>query len=219
MTQEEKKQRVAEAALSHLPFDGVLGVGSGSTVDCLIQALGSVRGRLRGVVAASLNSERRLCALGIEVLELNQVDRLPLYIDGADEANPHKHLLKGGGGAMVREKILAEAADRFLCILDDSKLVEALALRRPLPVEVLPLARGLAARRFTGWGLRPEWRRDFLSDNGHPILDLHGCAGRSLLELEERLNRLPGVVGHGLFVSCPADLLLVAGSRGVREVA
>ena len=219
MTQEEKKQLAAKAALAHIPPGAVLGIGSGSTVDYFIDALEAVRSRLKGVVAASLDSERRLRARGIEVLDLNQVDTLPLYVDGADEANPHKHLLKGGGGALVREKIIASAADRFLCILDDSKLVDALGQRRPLPVEVLPLARSLVARRLVRWGLRPEWRRDFLSDNGHPILDVHGCHGRPLLELEESLNNLPGIVGNGLFVRHPADLLLVAGKRGVREMA
>jgi ribose 5-phosphate isomerase A len=209
----EKKQRVAAAALEYLRDDMVLGVGTGSTVNALIGQLVPWKARLRGAVSSSEASSARLRALGIPVLDLNEVPDLGLYIDGADEANPARELIKGGGGALTREKIIAAAARRFVCIVDDSKLVDVLG-RFPLPVEVIPMARELVARELAALGGKPVWRSGFVTDNGNQILDVHGLRIAAPRELESRINQLAGVVTVGLFAARPADVVIVGGDEG-----
>jgi ribose 5-phosphate isomerase A len=209
----EKKQRVAAAALEYLRDDMVLGVGTGSTVNALIGQLVPWKARLRGAVSSSEASSARLRALGIPVLDLNEVPDLGLYIDGADEANPARELIKGGGGALTREKIIAAAARRFVCIVDDGKLVDVLG-RFPLPVEVIPMARELVARELAALGGKPVWRSGFVTDNGNQILDVHGLRIAAPRELESRINQLAGVVTVGLFAARPADVVIVGGDEG-----
>lgn len=210
----EKKKRAALAALEYLEEGTVLGVGTGSTVNQFIDALGPWRGRLQGAVSSSEASTARLRALGIEVLDLNDVGSLGLYVDGADEATRDRHLIKGGGGALTREKIVAGASRRFVCIADDSKLVERLG-RFPLPIEVIPMARAFVARQLPG---RPVWRQSCVTDNGNHILDVHDLSIADPVALERDLNQIPGVVTVGLFAARPADVLLIAGDQGVRKL-
>ncbi len=212
----EKKQRVAAAALEFMRDGMILGVGTGSTVNALIDQLGPWRGRLRGAVSSSEASSARLRALGIPLFDLNDLPSLDLYIDGADEANPARELIKGGGGALTREKIVAAAATRFICIIDDSKLVEVLG-RFPLPVEVIPMARALVARQLHALGGWPAWREDVVTDNGNHILDVHELRIADPKALEATLNQWPGVVTVGLFAARPADVLLVAGDDGIQQ--
>ncbi len=213
----EKKQRVAAAALDYLRDDMVLGVGTGSTVNALIEQLAPRKPRLRGAVSSSEASSARLRALGIPVLDLNEVPDLGLYIDGADEANPARELIKGGGGALTREKIIAAAARRFVCIVDDSKLVDVLG-RFPLPVEVIPMARELVARELAALGGKPVWRSGFVTDNGNQILDVHGLRIAAPRELESRINQLAGVVTVGLFAARPADVVIIGGDEGTSTI-
>jgi len=212
----EKKQRVAAAALEYLRDGMVLGVGTGSTVNALIEQLAPWKTRLRGAVSSSEASSARLRALGIPVLDLNEVADLGLYIDGADEANPDRELIKGGGGALTREKIIAAAAGTFVCIVDDSKLVEVLG-RFPLPVEVIPMARELVARALVALGGRPLWRAGFTTDNGNQILDVHGLQIQAPRTLEASINQLAGVVTVGLFAARPADVVIVGTDSGTRR--
>jgi len=212
----EKKQRVAAAALEYLRDGMVLGVGTGSTVNALIEQLAPWKTRLRGAVSSSEASSARLRALGIPVLDLNEVADLGLYIDGADEANPDRELIKGGGGALTREKIIAAAAGTFVCIVDDSKLVEVLG-RFPLPVEVIPMARELVARALVALGGRPLWRAGFTTDNGNQILDVHGLQIQAPRTLEATINQLAGVVTVGLFAARPADVVIVGTDSGTRR--
>jgi ribose 5-phosphate isomerase A len=207
----EKKKRAALAALEYLEEGTVIGVGTGSTVNQFIDALGPWRGRLRGAVSSSEASTLRLHALGIEVLDLNDVGSLGLYVVGADEATRDRHLIKGGGGALTREKIVAAASRRFVCIADDSKLVERLG-RFPLPVEVIPMARAFVARQLPG---RAVWRKDCITDNGNHILDIHDLSIADPVALERDLNQIPGVVTVGLFAARPADVLILAGDQGI----
>lgn len=216
MTQDERKRRVAEAALRHVPEGEVIGVGTGSTVNFFIDALAGIKERIRGAVSSSEQSTARLRAHGIEVFDLNDIDRLPVYIDGADEIDPHGAMIKGGGGALTREKIIAEAADRFVCIVDDSKLVEVLG-RFPLPVEVIPMARELVARKLRAMGGDPRERRGFITDNGNVILDVHGLHIAHPREMETRINQIPGVVTVGLFALRGADLALIGSADGIQE--
>ena len=209
-----KKRRAAEAALQHVPAGCVLGVGTGSTVRFLIEALAAHPGQVRAAVSSSNASTTLLQAAGIPVLDLNDVTELPLYIDGADEATRAHHLIKGGGGALTREKIIAAAASRFICIIDDSKLVGTLGIF-PLPIEVIPMARTLIARRLEARGARPVWRQGCVTDNGNHILDVHDLPIPDPPALEDELTGLAGVVTVGLFARRPADVLLVGTDQGV----
>lgn len=214
MNQDEKKRLVAEAALDYVPDGCIVGVGTGSTANFFIDALGARRDRVRGAVASSEASAARLRALGIPLFDLNEVDELPVYVDGADETTRERALIKGGGGALTREKIVAAASKTFVCVVDDSKLVAQLG-RFPLPVEVIPLARALVARQLTALGGRPVLREGFITDNGNEILDVHGLAISAPADLETTINQLTGVVTNGLFARRPADVLLMATDRGV----
>ena len=214
MNQDDKKRLVAEAALDYVPDGCIVGVGTGSTANFFIDALGARRDRLRGAVASSEASAARLRALGIPLFDLNDVDELPVYVDGADETTRDRCLIKGGGGALTREKIVAAASKTFVCVVDDSKLVAQLG-RFPLPVEVIPLARALVARQLTALGGKPVLREGFVTDNGNQILDVHGLTISAAAELETTLNQLTGVVTNGLFARRPADVLLMATDGGV----
>jgi ribose 5-phosphate isomerase A len=216
MSAVEKKKRAAAAALPHLQENTVIGVGTGSTVNCFIDALAAHPPRIRAV-ASSEATRARLAAAGIAVVDLNEVGELTLYVDGADQATRRRHLIKGGGGALTREKIVAEAARDFICILDDGKLADTLGAF-PLPVEVIPMARNLVARRLARFGGRPVWRRGFVTDNGNHILDVHGLVIADPPTLESAINQIPGVVTVGLFAARPADLLLVGTDQGVLEI-
>jgi len=208
-----KKRRAAAAALGHIPPGSVLGVGTGSTVRFLIEALAAHRGQVRAAVSSSNASTALLQAAGIPVLDLNDVTELPLYIDGADEATRAHHLIKGGGGALTREKIIAAAAGRFVCIIDESKLVGTLGAF-PLPIEVIPMARTLIARQLEARGARPVWRQACVTDNGNHILDVHDLSIQDPPALEAELTGLTGVVTVGLFARRPADVLLVGTDQG-----
>jgi ribose 5-phosphate isomerase A len=211
----EKKQRAAAAALDYLRNGMVLGVGTGSTVNAFIDQLEPWRTRLAGAVSSSEASTARLRALGIPVLDLNEVDGLGVYVDGADEANPRRELIKGGGAALTREKIVAAAARTFVCIVDDSKLVPVLG-RFPLPVEVIPMARSLVARELARLGGTARWREGVVTDNGNHILDVHGLQIDDARGLESAINQLAGVVCNGLFAARPADVLVIGSDAGVR---
>jgi ribose 5-phosphate isomerase A len=208
-----KKRRAAEAALKHIPAGSVLGVGTGSTVRFLIEALAAHPGQVRAAVSSSNATTALLDAAGIPVLDLNDVADLPLYIDGADEATRARHLIKGGGGALTREKIVAAAAACFICIVDESKLVGALGAF-PLPIEVIPMARTLVTRRLEARGARPVWRQGCVTDNGNHIIDVHGLSIPDPPALEGELACLAGVVTVGLFAKRPADMLLVGTDQG-----
>jgi ribose 5-phosphate isomerase A len=203
--------------LSYIKDGIALGVGTGSTVDLLIDALPPYAAKLTAVVSSSKRSTRRLEAVGIRVSELEQVGDLDLYIDGADEATKHLHLIKGGGGALTREKVLAAAARRFVCIIDETKLVAALG-RFPLPVEVIPMAEAFVARQMVKAGGQPILRAGFVTDNGNHILDVHELKIVNPVEMETRFNQIPGIVTVGLFANRRADVLLVGGSSGVRTL-
>ena len=218
MTQDELKQAVAQAALRQIPQDQIIGVGTGSTVNFFIDALATIKHKVRGAVSSSERSTERLKAHGIAVLDLNDVDRIQVYVDGADEIDASGAMIKGGGGALTREKIIAEAADRFVCIVDASKLVSTLG-KFPLPVEVVPMARELVARRLRALGGDPRLRKDYLTDNGNIILDVHGLTISRPRELETSINQIPGVVTVGLFAHRGADVALVGTPGGVQEHA
>jgi ribose 5-phosphate isomerase A len=217
MSQDAYKQRAAEAAIEFVESGSVIGVGTGSTVNHFIEALGRMRQRIDGAVSSSEASTQRLEALGIEVLDLNSVGTLPLYVDGADESNAHLQLIKGGGGALTREKIVAAASERFVCIADDAKLVDVLGAF-PLPIEVIPMAQSLVARELVVRGGRPVLRTGVVTDNGNIILDAHDLEILQPAELESDLNDIPGVVTVGLFARRPADVLLLGGPGGVRQM-
>jgi ribose 5-phosphate isomerase A len=217
LSAEEKKQQVATAALKMLRDGMVLGVGTGSTVNALIDQLAPWKTRLRGAVSSSSASTARLQSLGIPVFDLNDVPDLGIYIDGADEANPRRELIKGGGAALTREKIVAAAARTFVCIIDDSKLVEVLG-RFPLPVEVIPMARELVARQLATLGGNPVWRAGVITDNGNQIIDVHGLNISEPRALETSINQLAGVVSVGLFAARPADLLIIGTDTGTRSI-
>jgi ribose 5-phosphate isomerase A len=217
MTQDEQKQLVAREALKHVVEDAVVGVGSGSTVNHFIDALAAIKGRIEGAVAASEASAGRLKKHGIRVLDLNAVDELPVYVDGADEVNEHLYMVKGGGGALTREKIIAAVARRFVCICDASKLVGVLG-RFPLPVEVIPMARSHVGRELRRLGGYPELREGFKTDNGNLVIDCRGLTITDPPGLESTLNNVAGVVTNGLFARRPADLLLLGGPDGVKTL-
>lgn len=211
------KRRAAQAALPWLASHEVVGIGTGSTVQQFIELLALDRGNLRAVVSSSNQSTRALEAAGIPVIDLNEVGELPLYIDGADEANAARQLIKGGGGALTREKIIAAVSKVFVCIADAGKLVSTLGAF-PLPVEVIPMARALVARRLTAIGGRPVPRAGFITDNGNHILDVHGLNIIDPVALESALNQIPGVVTVGLFAQRPADVLLIGADAGVTRI-
>lgn len=217
MSSDERKRRAARAALDCLEPGAMLGVGTGSTVNHFIDALAERRDDVPAAVASSEDTARRLRAAGIDVRELNEVGTLSVYVDGADEANRHLQLVKGGGGALTREKIIAAASRRFVCIVDADKRVSVLG-RFPLPVEVIPMARSFVARQLAALGGQPELRRDFTTDNGNVILDVHNLEIAEPIRLEREINDIPGVLCNGLFALRPADLLLVGGDDGVERV-
>jgi ribose 5-phosphate isomerase A len=217
MTQDELKQAVARMAIRYLVDDAYVGVGTGSTADYFIDELAKVRHRIKGAVASSLRSEQRLKAHGIAVEELNNVGDLPVYIDGADEVTERGAMIKGGGGALTREKVVAAAARRFVCIVDDSKLVPVLG-KFPLPVEVIPMARSYVARQLLLLGGRPGWRMGFVTDNGNAILDVHGLPLADPAGMEARIRSIAGVVTVGLFAQRGADIVLVSREAGVTEI-
>ena len=217
MTKEDRKRAAARSALEHVPAGCILGVGTGSTTNHFIDELVGIRDRIEGAVASSEASAARLRRIGIPLVELIDAGSFPLYVDGADEATPRRELIKGGGGALTREKILAAAAERFVCIVDDGKMVDRLGAF-PLPVEVIPMARGVVAGEIGRIGGRAVLREEFETDNGNVVLDVHDLDIERPRELEEALNHLPGVVSNGLFCRRPADLVLVGGSRGVTRI-
>ena len=217
MDQDQKKLIAAKASLDYIESDIVLGVGTGSTVNHLIQLLPSVRDKIRAVVSSSIATTALLEEHGFEISMLNAVSDVDLYIDGADEATKHRELIKGGGGALTREKILAGAARRFICIIDDSKQVGMLGTF-PLPLEVIPMAQSQVARKLSHMGGHPIWREKFVTDNGNHILDIHDLQITNPREIETRLNQIPGVVTAGLFAHRTADVLLVGGDTGVKTL-
>ena len=217
MDADARKKAAARAALEFVQDGMLVGVGTGSTVNHFIDALAEQRHRISGAVSSSEASTVRLRAAGIEVVALNDAGDLSLYVDGADEATRHLHLIKGGGGALTREKIVAAASRRFVCIIDDSKLVAVLG-RFPLPVEVIPMARSLVARRLVALGGQPVYREGFTTDNGNVILDVHNLNITDPVALETEISLLAGVVSVGLFARRGADLLLVAGANGVNTL-
>ena len=217
MDAQQKKRKAAEAAIAFIEPGTKLGVGTGSTVNCLIELLPDVRSSIETVVSSSRASTELLEARGFEVSTLNEAGDLDVYIDGADESNKRLQLIKGGGGALTREKIVAGASRRFVCIVDDSKLVGMLG-SFPLPVEVIPMAQSFIARQFIKMRAQPVWREGFVTDNGNHILDIHDLAIPNPLEMETRLNQLPGIVTVGIFAKRSADVLLIAGDDGVREM-
>ena len=218
MTQDDKKRAAALAALEELEPGGIVGVGTGSTTNHFIEALAGRRELVAGAVASSEGSAERLRGAGIRLVDLNDVESLPVYVDGADEANGERELIKGGGGALTREKVIASAAECFVCIVDDSKLVKRLGVF-PLPVEVLPLAVRQVSRRIATLGARPAQREGVSTDNGNRILDGHGLRIDDAGQIEDLLNLIPGVVENGLFSRRRADRLLVGTGSGVKRIA
>lgn len=214
---DEQKRAAALAAIGYVPGDAVIGVGTGSTANFFIDELVRIRHRIRGAVASSEATAARLKQAGIAVLDLNGVDELPVYIDGADEITRHLMMIKGGGGAMTREKIAAAVARRFICIADDRKLVDVLGAF-PVAVEVIAMARSYVARELVRLGGRPALRQGFISDNGHPLLDVSGFDMVNPVELETRINQIAGVVDNGVFARRPADVLLLATGKGVETI-
>ena len=217
MTPEQAKQLVAQAAIEYIEWDWVVGVGTGSTANLFIDELAKMKNNIDGAVASSEASAERLRGHGIKVYELNQVGSLPIYIDGADESTKHLHLIKGGGAALTREKIVAAASDKFICIADDSKLVDTLGAF-PLPVEVIPMARAYIARQLVKLGGNPIWREGVTTDNGNIILDVHDLKISNPVETERQINQLAGVVTNGLFAQRSADVLLLGGENGVSTI-
>ena len=215
MTQDEMKQAVARAAIQYVPEGSTIGVGTGSTANYFIAELGKIKHKLEGAVASSEATAQRLKSLRIPVLDLNSVNELPVYVDGADEITEHLHMIKGGGGALTREKIIAAVAKQFVCIADRSKLVDVLG-KFPLPVEVIPLARGYVARQLVKLGGAPELRRGFTTDNGNIIIDVHGLTILNPPEFEEKLNQIDGLVCNGVFAKRPANVLLLGTAEGVK---
>ncbi|PLY14409.1 MAG: ribose 5-phosphate isomerase A [Sedimenticola sp.] len=217
MDQDQLKKMAAEAALDYLGDSRIIGVGTGSTVNHFIDALAKIKGRIEGTVSSSEASTARLKAHGIAVLDLNAAGELDVYVDGADESNSHLHLIKGGGGALTREKIIAGASKRFICIADDAKLVDVLG-NFPLPVEVIPMARSHVARQLVKLGGTPVWRENFITDNGNVILDVHNLRIMEPVKMEQAINNIAGVVTTGIFAIRPADLLLLGTADGIKTI-
>jgi ribose 5-phosphate isomerase A len=218
VTQDELKQAVAREAIKHVVEDAVVGVGTGSTANFFIDELAKIKNRISGAVASSDRSAERLKGHGIRLFDLNSVNELPVYIDGADEITEHLAMIKGGGGALTREKIVAAVAKKFVCIADESKLVPVLG-RFPLPVEVIPMARAYVARQMVKLGGRPELRENFTTDNGNIVLDVRGLSILNPVELETAINNIAGVVTNGLFARRGADVLLLGTKAGVKAIA
>lgn len=217
MTKDEMKQAVAKAALEYVQSGTVIGVGTGSTANFFIDALAGIKHKIEGAVASSVATADRLKGHGIQVLELNETGDLPLYVDGADEATQHLHLIKGGGGALTREKIVAAASKKFVCIADEAKLVGVLG-EFPLPIEVIPMARSFVARQIVKLGGNPMLRENFTTDNGNLIIDVRGLEILEPAKLEATLNNIPGIVTNGLFAIRPADVLLLGSEKGIRRI-
>ena len=217
MTQDTYKHGAATAALSYIKDGMSLGIGTGSTVDVFIEVLQPLAGKLGPIVSSSARSTKRLAELGMQAVELGSTGDLDLYVDGADEATKHRHLIKGGGGALTREKILAAASRRFICIIDETKLVPTLG-RFPLPVEVIPMAQSYVARQMVKAGGQPIWREGFVTDNGNHVIDVHNLKIANPLEVETRFNQIAGVVTVGIFANRPADVLLIGGAGGVKVI-
>jgi ribose 5-phosphate isomerase A len=217
MTQDEQKRAAAQAAIQHIPIGAVIGVGTGSTANYFIDELAKIKHKIEGAVASSEATAQRLSKHGIDVLDLNTVTDLPVYVDGADEITKHLHMIKGGGGALTREKIVAAVARKFICIADQSKLVNILGAF-PLPVEVIPMARSYVAREITLLGGHPALRQGFITYNGNLILDIHGLQILNPVELETTLNQITGVVTNGLFARKGADTLLLGTEEGVEVI-
>jgi len=215
LTPDEKKQQVAKKALEYVVEDTIIGIGTGSTANYFVDALATIKHKIEGTVASSNVTAERLKSHGIPVFELNGVNEISVYIDGADESNRYLHLIKGGGGALTREKIVAAASKRFVCIADDSKLVEVLG-KFPLPIEVIPMARSYVARQLVKMGGKPVWRDGFITDNGNVILDVHNLQIIEPVKLETQINELTGVVTNGLFAARRADVLLLGSQDGVK---
>ena len=213
MTQDELKQAVARAALDYVP-GGIIGVGTGSTARLFIEALAGIKERIVGAVPSSEDTRRRLEGHGIRIFDLNEIESMPMYIDGADEINAEMHMIKGGGGALTREKIVSAVAEKFVCIADGSKYVEVLG-RFPLPVEVIPMATAQISREIVRLGGRPVLREGYVTDNGNRIIDVHGLQILDPVDLETRLNQIAGVVTSGLFARKPADVCLLGTEQGV----
>ena len=217
MSQDAMKKAAAAAALAYVEPGMIVGIGTGSTANHFIDLLASLKDQIDGTVASSIASAKRLQGHGIRVLDLNEAGQLSLYVDGADESNAQLHLIKGGGGALTREKIVAGASDKFICIADESKLVPTLG-KFPLPIEVIPMARSLVARELVKLGGNPVLREGFTTDNGNIILDIHGLEILNPVDLESRINQIPGVVTNGLFAIRPADVLILGGAAGVQTL-
>ena len=218
MNQLEMKKIAAQAALQFVKPDMIVGVGSGSTVNCFIEALGTLKDQIKGAVAASKNSEERLRQQGIEVFSTNDVSSLDIYVDGADEINPQKMMIKGGGAALTREKIVAALAKNFICIVDSSKQVDVLGSTFPLPIEVIPMARSQVARKLVTLGGAPEYREGVVTDNGNIILDVHNFAIMNPVEMEKELNNMAGVVTNGVFALRPANTVIVGTPDGAKII-
>jgi ribose 5-phosphate isomerase A len=217
MTQDELKKKVAEAALEHIKGISVLGIGTGSTVNHFIDLLADFKKDIEGAVSSSGMSSAKLKKIGIPVLDLNAVGSLQVYVDGADEVNRHKQMIKGGGGALTREKIIAAASRKFVCIVDESKYVDVLG-KFPLPVEVIPMARSYVARELVKLGGQPQWRENYVTDNGNQILDVHNLNILNPVEMEREINDIPGVVTVGIFALRGADVVLLGSESGVRKL-
>jgi ribose 5-phosphate isomerase A len=217
MTQDDKKKAAARAALKYIKDDAIVGVGTGSTVNYFIDALANVKHKIQGAVSSSNVSTERLKAMGIDVFDLNSVDKFDIYIDGADEITQHKHMIKGGGAALTREKIVAAVAEKFICIIDDTKQVPMLG-EFPLPVEVIPMARSYVAREIVKLGGDPAYRQGIVTDNGNVILDVYNLKILNPVELERQLNAIVGVVTNGLFADRGADIVLIGTNNGVETV-
>jgi len=208
MTQDELKQQVAKAAIEYVKGESIIGVGTGSTVNFFIDLLADFKNEIDAAVSSSIVTTKRLEKIGIRVIELSEVDRIGVYIDGADEVNPQKKMIKGGGGALTREKIVAAVSDKFVCIVDDSKCVDVMG-KFPLPIEVIPMARSYVARELVKMGGQPVWRQDYITDNGCEIIDIHNMDIMEPMTLEKEINNIPGVVTVGLFALRDADVVLV----------
>ena len=218
MNQLEMKKIAAQAALQFVKPDMIVGVGSGSTVNCFIEALGTLKDQIKGAVAASKNSEELLRQQGIEVFSTNDVSSLDIYVDGADEINPQKMMIKGGGAALTREKIVAALAKNFICIVDSSKQVDVLGSTFPLPIEVIPMARSQVARKLVALGGAPEYREGVVTDNGNIILDVHNFEILNPVDMEKELNNIAGVVTNGVFALRPADTVIVGTPDGAKII-
>lgn len=217
MTQDEMKRNAAWAALEFVPANSIVGVGTGSTVNHFIEALASIKHQISGTVSSSVQSTDKLRALGIPVLELNEVSEFAVYIDGADEINPQRQMIKGGGAALTREKIVAAVAKRFICIVDSSKQVEVLG-QFPLPVEVIPMAAAYVSRELAKLGGKPLLRQGVITDNGNQIIDVHGLSITEPLQFEQQLNNIVGVVTNGIFAQRAADIVLVGSATGTKII-